>query len=189
MKPTVKIDVDGVLENLLYPLIDIYEERHSVRIPYESFTRYDFSNFKPNVRAEFLEILNTEDLVRRLEPLPGAYDTLQSMNELYDVFLVTATEPELFWAKSEWILRHFPFIKRCQILRIPGQYKHMFNTDLAIDDYHENLKKDMGYRILIDAPFNRCNDEAYGIYRVKDLAEAFDTARKIEEEMNAGEGY
>ena len=146
-----------------------------MRIPYESFTRYDFSNFKPNVRAEFLEILNTEDLVRRLEPLPGAYDTLQSMNELYDVFLVTATEPELFWAKSEWILRHFPFIKRCQILRIPGQYKHMFNTDLAIDDYHENLK--------------RCNDEAYGIYRVKDLAEAFDTARKIEEEMNAGEGY
>lgn len=170
---SIKIDVDGVLEDLLVPLIAMYKEKHDIEVPYDSFSRYDFANFKPAVREEFLEILHSEELIRRLEPLDGAYEALSDLNERYDVFLVTATYPERFGIKTEWILKHYPFITQDRVLRVPGKYKHMIDTDFAVDDYHENLKTDLAHRILVDAPFNRnVHDEAFGFHRVKNLAEA-----------------
>ena len=170
---SIKIDIDGVLEDLLVPLIAMYKERHGIEIPYDSFSRYDFANFKPDVRQEFLDILHTQELIERLEPVDGAYEALADLNERYDVFLVTATWVERFGMKAGWIIHNYPFIQLDRILRIPGKYKSMLNTDFAVDDYHENLKTDLAHRILVDAPFNRnVHDEAFGFHRVKNLAEA-----------------
>ena len=190
MKMKLKIDVDGVLEDLLVPLIALYKEAHGIEIPYDSFSRYDFGNFKPNVREEFLANLASADLVNMLEPIEGSYEALSDLNEKYDVFLVTATTVDLFSVKANWVLEHYPFMSPDKILRIPGKYKNMLDTDFAIDDYHENLKADMGHRILIDAPFNRkVHDEAYSFHRVKDLAEAskvIDQIAREEEESQLG---
>lgn len=183
MKMTIKIDVDGVLEDLLIPLIDLYKEAHGIEIPYDSFSRYDFSNFKPHVREEFLANLATGDLIDMLEPIEGTYEALSDLNDRYDVFLVTATSVDLFSHKAEWVLKHYPFIMPDRILRVPGRYKSMINTDFAIDDYHENLKTDIGHRILIDAPFNRnVHDEAFTFHRVKNLTEAVKTVDEIARE-------
>ena len=179
-RKTIKIDIDGVLEDLLVPLISMYKERHTIEIPYDSFSRYDFANFKPEVRQEFLDILHTEELIDRLEPVDGACEALADLNDRYDVFLVTATSVDLFSHKAEWVLKHYPFIMPDRILRVPGRYKSMINTDFAIDDYHENLKTDIGHRILIDAPFNRnVHDEAFTFHRVKNLTEAVKTVDEI----------
>lgn len=180
MKMTIKIDVDGVLEDLLIPLIDLYKEAHGIEIPYDSFSRYDFANFKPHVREEFLANLATGDLIDMLEPIEGTYEALSDLNDRYDVFLVTATSVDLFSHKAEWVLKHYPFIMPDRILRVPGRYKSMVNTDFAIDDYHENLKTDIGHRILIDAPFNRnVHDEAFTFHRVKNLTEAVEIIDNI----------
>ena len=179
-KKTIKIDIDGVLEDLLVPLISMYKERHTIEIPYDSFSRYDFANFKPEVRQEFLDILHTEELIDRLEPVDGACEALADLNERYDVVLVTATWVERFGMKASWVLHNYPFIQPDQILRIPGKYKSMLDTDFAVDDYHENLKTDLAHRILVDAPFNRkVHDEAFGFHRVKNLAEAVEIIDNI----------
>lgn len=187
-RQTIKVDVDGILEDLLIPLIDLYKEAHGIEIPYDSFSRYDFMNFKQPVREEFLANLASEDMIRMLEPVDGAYEALADLNERYDVFLVTATSVNLFSLKAEWIVKHYPFIMPDRILRVPGRYKSMLNTDFAVDDYHENLKTDIGHRILVDAPFNRSvHDEAYSFHRVKNLAEAvgvIDEIAREEEERN-----
>lgn len=188
-RPTIKIDVDGVLEDLLVPLIALYKEAHGIDIPYDSFSEYDFRNFKPHVREEFLANLASADLIDMLEPIDGTYEALSDLNDRYDVFLVTATTVDLFSRKAAWVLKHYPFIMPDRILRVPGRYKSMVDTDFAVDDYHENLKTDIGHRVLVDAPFNRkVHDEAYSFHRVKDLAEAVKVIDEIarEEEESSG---
>ena len=188
-RQTIKIDVDGVLEDLLIPLIDLYKEAHGIEIPYDSFSRYDFANFKPHVREEFLVNLATGDLIDMLEPIEGTYEALSDLNDRYDVFLVTATSVDLFSRKAEWVLGHYPFIMPDRILRVPGRYKSMVDTDFAVDDYHENLKTDLAHRILVDAPFNRSvRDEAFDFHRVKDLREAVTVIDEIAREEEESDG-
>ena len=189
-RQTIKVDVDGILEDLLIPIIKLYKEAHDIEIPYDSFSEYDFRNFRQHVRDEFLANLASHDMIDMLEPIEGSYDALYELNEKYDVFLVTATSVDLFSHKAEWILKHYPFIMPDRIMRVPGRYKSMLNTDFAVDDYHENLKTDIGHRILVDAPFNhKVHDDAFGFHRVKDLAEAskvIDQIAREEEESQLG---
>jgi 5'-nucleotidase len=85
---------------------------------------------------------------------PDAIKVIQSLNESYEVFIVSAaTEfPNSMKEKLDWMHVHFPFITWKNIVFCG--HKHMIQADYLIDDHEKNLLNFTGTPLLFSAPHN-----------------------------------
>lgn len=173
----VKCDVDNILNNLVECMFEMYFQRTGMQIKYEQCVEYDFSCFPSDICADLYKMFDDKEMWDKCRPKQNTLSYLKKMNEEFDLIIVTATNTNNFQWKVEWIKRFFPFIKEEQIWRDDGKHRCRIWSDFSIDDYHENLKNDLGYRILISAPWNMEAREHYD-FRADSLKEAYAYIKK-----------
>ena len=83
------------------------------------------------------EKIHRPDLVvdfRVLDVVDGAGEALRQLNNHFDVFIATTppwSRPEVWGYKRDWIVKHFPWLKRKMILT---HRKDLLIGDILIDD-------------------------------------------------------
>jgi len=97
----------------------------------------DFDKEHKRLEAEKGSAIHRPDLVvdfRVLDVVDGAGEALRQLNNHFDVFIATTppwSRPEVWGYKRDWIVKHFPWLKRKMILT---HRKDLLIGDILIDD-------------------------------------------------------
>jgi 5'-nucleotidase len=97
----------------------------------------DFDKEHKRLEAEKGSAIHRPDLVvdfRVLDVVDGAGEALRQLNQDFDVFIATTppwSRPEVWGYKRDWIVKHFPWLKRKMILT---HRKDLLIGDILIDD-------------------------------------------------------
>ena len=175
------VDCDNVLNNLQETVIKVFNDRYGTSYTLGDFTKYNISECISKEDAiKMYAIYNEPGIYDAVKPLPGAQNDLQKLIRAgHDIYVVTHSAPSIFAEKVEWIKYWFPFVDESHIISM--EHKWLFRADIMIEDNLDNLLGGYHYdRICFDFPWNRdVRDEVYGIHRVFDWDDAFNTINKI----------
>lgn len=179
----IAIDVDNVLNNLNERTVELFNQTFAQNICLEDITSYNLFECLPYDQAEsYIKLWESRELWRSLTPPKDAVFAMEELCRDYDVYVVTASRPQTFLWKYEWLLNWFPSIDPDRICCV--QDKSLLDVDVIVDDCVEQLKSKVGWtRICFDQPWNRdVHDEVYGIHRAKDWNEILEAVYCIEDD-------
>ena len=163
----IMCDIDSVLNDLVIKTLTLYNSRSGKNIRLSDITTYHFSECLPREDADAIyELFKEKELWDSLEPLPGSQKGLKTlMNNGHSIYLATATSPESFPWKTEWLKKYFPFLCTDNVIRITN--KGLLKCDVMIDDCIDNLTSNLCDRVVLDAYWNRdkTKDAVYDIKR------------------------
>jgi 5'-nucleotidase len=148
--PTLAIDMDGVLANVLERFFELDAQDFGRR---KQLAEIDgLPELEAFSRAH--EYVRRKGFFRSLPLIPGSQAAVEKLNRSYDVFIVSAaTEfPLSLHEKYEWLHENFPFISWQQIVFCGS--KRIVRADIMIDDYLKNLDAFSGTTSLFNAPHN-----------------------------------
>ncbi len=109
---------------------------------------------EPERHAALEGYLRSADFFAALEVMPDAQRVLRALQSQYDVFIATAAMevPSSFFAKYEWLGRHFPTIPASNIVFCGD--KSILKADYLIDDNPRQLRRFTGQGILFHSHHN-----------------------------------
>lgn len=178
----IMCDIDDVLNDLIPKTIALYNDRANKNIQTDDITAYDFYDcLSPEDASGVLETFKDKKLWDSLRPIQGAQKGLKALvNAGHQVYLATATLPETFPWKIEWLKKYFAFVNPDQVIRIKN--KGLLNCDIMIDDNLDNLCNNICERIVLDYPHNKSTskDYAYDIKRAHNWKEIVCFVNEIE---------
>jgi len=97
----------------------------------------DFDKEHKRLEVEKGSAIHRPDLVidfRILDVIEGAGEALRRLNQDFDIYIASTpswSRPETWGHKRDWIVKHFPWLKRKIILT---HHKNLLKGDLLIDD-------------------------------------------------------
>ena len=175
-------DIDCVLNDLMDKTIELYNSRTGKNIKVSNIVAYDFNECLSKEDAEgFYELFKEKELWDSLLPFSDSQWGIKTLiNEDHKVYLATATHPENFPWKVEWIKKYFPFINPDNIICIYN--KGLLKCDVMIDDCIDNLTSNICERIVIDYPWNRDKEKEYiyDIHRAYSFKDVINIIHNIE---------
>ena len=178
----IMCDIDGVLNNLIEKVLELYNSRTGKNIQISDITRYNFSECLPQEDADAIcGLFKEKELWNSLTPIQHSQKCLKNLSiQGHKIIIATATDPVNFEWKCQWMKLHFPFISTDNIIRIMD--KSLLKCDVMIDDHIDNLISNFCERIVIDAPWNKVSskDVAYDIYRAYDWHDVINIINNIE---------
>lgn len=178
----IMCDIDSILNDLVTKTLALYNSRSGKDIHISDITAYHFSECLSREDADGMyELFKEKELWDSLEPLPGSQKGLKNLVDSgHRVYLATATSPESFLWKIEWLKKYFPFICEDNVIRIIN--KGLLKCDVMIDDYIDNLTSNLCDRVVLDAPWNRnkTTDSVYDIKRAHNWNEIVKIVNDIE---------
>ena len=150
------IDMDDVLVELLDEwLVKLNKISKYHREP-EDIVNWDMKLAYPDLTSNQLyNLLFDETMWSNIKPVKNAYKYLkQLIDDGHEVYIATSSSPRSFFIKTEYcLLKHFDFLTPKNLICINDKY--LLDGDVLFDDYHENLRKFKGVKVLKDAPYNR----------------------------------
>jgi 5'(3')-deoxyribonucleotidase len=155
MKLTLAVDMDEVIADPITKLRQWYEEEYGIRFSEEDIRGRDLKHAAdPKHFYLFHQYLNTPGFFRDLAVMPGAKETLQQLNEKYELYIVSAAMefPNSLKDKYDWLAEHFPFIGWRQICLCGS--KSIIQADIIIDDRTRNFSHFKGRKLLYTAHHN-----------------------------------
>jgi len=160
------IDLDDTVVDLRSPWVEWIERHFGIFLEGENLTNYWIEKcVPPEIGEKVYGFLNQKGLYARLNPLKGAVEALQHLNELgYDIMIATAyvRDPDSAADKIRWMKQWLPFIDRNNPFLC--HRKERILADCFIDDSPEKLIKYRGawsflrqepIIMTIDWPYNR----------------------------------
>ena len=178
----IACDIDGCINNLVDKTLEMYNAETGKNIQISDITAYNFYDCLPKDDADgIIRLFQRKDLWDSLSPAHNSQKGLKTLiNRGYKVYLTTATDPNNFAYKTEWLRAYFPFIDINNVIRIMD--KSLLNVDIMIDDCLDHLTKNICERIVIDHPWNRdsSKDYAYDIHRAYDFGDVINIIDDIE---------
>lgn len=181
------VDIDNVLNNLAERTLALYNEASGKNIQISDITAYRFDECLSNEDANgLIELFSQQELWESLVPLFDSQWGLKTLvNSGHEVYLATATHPENFAWKIEWVKKYYPFIRTNNVIRIVN--KGLLRCDLMVDDCLDNLISNMCHRVCLDYPWNRdaTKEFAYDIVRAynwQDIVNIINTIERKDEE-------
>lgn len=154
IKKRIIIDMDGVLADVYKQFISYEEKETGNKINLRDLKgKEEYQAFK-NGRT----YVHSKGFFRNAPVMEGAVSALQILNNLYEVFVVSAAMefPNSLVEKHEWLHEHFPFITWHQIVFCGS--KLVVQGDVMIDDHFKNLDNFNGQTILFTQPHNDGHD-------------------------------
>ena len=136
----ITVDLDGIVADLATAWLDLYNEEHGHGAVLSDLRHWD-THLNVKIGDKIYDYLSTPGLFLRLNPLPGAIESLEHIQDQgHEVHIVTAATEESQTAadKVEWCKRYLPFIPR-QLITTSHQ-KHRVLTDVFIDDSPKNQR-------------------------------------------------
>lgn len=178
------VDFDNVLNNLTEKTIELYNSNSDKNIQMSDLTSYDFySCVNKDDADKMVKLFKNKALWDSLTPIAGAREGLQKLIDAgHKVYIATATAPENFMWKINWLKKYFSFFNIENVIRIMD--KSLLKCDVLIEDSVEQLiKNKLCERICLDYPWNRnVSDFVYGIHRCQNWSEILDEINKISED-------
>lgn len=186
-KLIVACDIDGVLNNLIEHVVNIFNRKTGDELTIDDFKHYNIYQCLEYSDAKYFEqLLLDSNSLCDLAPCCGSQVALHKIvNDGHHVYLVTATDPSAIKAKWEWVERYFPYMSKSNFIMLED--KHRFDCDVMIEDCFETLVKGCTYhRVIFDRPWNRgyreeTVDSLYGVTRVKNWDDVYKTINNIAE--------
>ena len=179
----IACDIDGVLNNLMGVVIDVYNDRYGTDYTLNDITTYNIDNcLEPSVAKQIKAIFNEPNIWDKVKPIAASQDALQKLiNKGHQVYLVTDHNPDTYGEKVAWVQRFYPFIEPSKIICIKDKW--LLRADIMIEDCLQTLlTKPYYHRILVDHPWNRkVFDYAYDIHRCIVWDEIVDVIDEINE--------
>lgn len=181
----IAVDWDNVLNNLTEKTLEFYNKQSDKNIQMSDVTSYNLHDCLSKEDADgIMKLFKNKSLWDSLSPISGAKEGLQRLiDDGHKVYIVTATAPENFAWKIQWLKKYFPFFNMDNAIRMMD--KSLFKCNVLIEDCMDQLiKNKLCYRVCLDYPWNRSNakDLVYDIRRVKDWKEILETINQIEKE-------
>jgi 5'-nucleotidase len=151
----VIVDMDEVLADTLGGMVNWYRNEYGSDIDWDKIRGVSWLTGFPQQHQQIVrERLFEPGFFRHLPLMKDSKEVLQSMNERYEIFIVSAaTEfPNSLKDKFDWLMEHFPFISWRQ-LTLCGD-KRVVHGDYMIDDHVRNLLHFNGKKYLFTSPHN-----------------------------------
>ena len=180
----VLVDIDNTIGDLSKAWTNSLNIKHGMSVSPSELTSYNMLTAYPSLtREEVYSPLSEPGFWKRVEPIWGAVDALEYLNDRHDVYLCTASNYKSLERKYEdFVQKCFPFIDWSQVIICEDKY--LVRGDIFIDDYPLNLQFIHGAvcKFLFDQPYNRRDvcppGELRGLFRVYGWEEI---VRRIEE--------
>lgn len=154
---TLLIDMDSVICDLMTEWHGRYNRDYDDNLSVEDLKCWNSEKYvKAECGKKIYDYLDEPGLFLKLEPLPGAIDALQRLNERYEIFIVTTSRTYAFTDKEKWVEKHLPFIGKRNL--IFTHRKDMIRGDILFDDAPHNLtafQKTGRVALAMDYPYNR----------------------------------
>ena len=183
----IALDCDNIINNFTDELINAYNNKYNANLTVGNFVDYDFFKCFPYDDAtRMVDLLYEKSLWDALKPIDGAQRGIRHFIEQnYEVYFATATEPENFPWKVEWLKSYFNMVPSKNIICINN--KGLLKVDVLIDDNVENLLSGFYHRVCLDYTWNRhVYDEVYDIIRcnnwdeiVKKIDDIYQSEQKL----------
>jgi 5'(3')-deoxyribonucleotidase len=133
--PTFGVDVDGVVADLVRPLLDALSTRTGTRLRVDDITRFDLAGILgPSLWSTATDILASPGFALDLPLCPHAIEGVASLRTIGRVVFVTSPfPPSPTWAHDRfaWLARHFAATPADVV---SAADKTLFRGDLLIDD-------------------------------------------------------
>ena len=171
-KLTVLVDIDNILNNFAQTFLDFYNRDNHTDFTMQDVTEYSFATSLKIPESALVTYFKNRKLLNSCEPLPDAIRYLRILNELANVYIVTAREFDQLIDIEAWFKLYYPYIESRQLIRCAD--KHMVKGDIRIDDHYKNLEHSNSAKILFNYPYNNTIDLTNElIYRVNNWEECF----------------
>jgi len=155
MKKTIKLDVDGVLRDVVTPLLEIYNDTYKDNVKHDDIIEWDISKFLKydakynNMFAEYPEHIFRDGKLYN----PNTSRILRELQTEYNIHITTHQFKGLEIYTVEWLYKH----------KIPYDYlsfakdKTRIRGDFLIDDGEHNLNTSLSFEeaICFDQPWNQ----------------------------------
>jgi 5'-nucleotidase len=177
----IKVDVDGVVADLITEWLRLYNEDWHDDLTQEKVTAWSMTEFvKAECGPKIYDYLNRPDLYDRVEPIKGALRGVRELDKMARVVYVSDCTPVSARTKAEWLKRHgfMEYGQYIGMVKQTGDYhsdKRLIRGDIVIDDAPHNLTGGWGYPLLFDAHHNQ---ECISFTRCADWD---DVVRKVDE--------
>jgi len=156
------IDLDGVLADLVNPLIRELNKRYDLSLAYEDVTSYYFANFlRGDIDLEDIKsIWESPEFILKQPLLPWARWGVERLKKLeYEIHIITARKSHLKSFTIEWLDRNqIPYDDIVTGKRNDKWlYIERHGLDIFVDDHHTHALNATNFcnRVyLMDAPHN-----------------------------------
>ena len=168
-KKRLLVDMDHVMADITSQFIKWYKNETGIEIARNDLMGKpeDLAFPRPELIRKFIYM---PGFFRTAEVMRGSQSVVKELNELYDLYVVSAAMefPQSLSEKYEWLAEHFPFLSWQQII-FCGSKKPVYG-DYLIDDHLKNLNNFNGEKLLFTATHN-VNTHLNGYKRVNDWEE------------------
>lgn len=166
----IAVDLDETIQDMVYQVIQAYNRTYRQNLNYYKIEQYDISPYIVSECKHIWQEFATEELMRNLHVEPTAVETLTKLNELHDIYFVTAGHPNTMRVRDLWLASHFDWYKSKML--ICCRNKQLLKVDVMVDDYEMNLVGGEYQKFLMTRPWNKAFDaEAHGITRIYTMSD------------------
>ena len=153
-RKVIGIDMDDVLIRFLDGFLSFHNTKYDSNFNPNDFDTFDFWKTLGCTHDESVrrvhDFFESEEFAN-LDPVPGAVDAVNSLAELYDLYIITARPDSLSDKTHSWIERHFA-----------GCFKGIFFTN-GFEAEEKRRKKSefcakVGAEVMIDDSANHARD-------------------------------
>jgi len=168
------IDMDNVLNNMIYKIVEEYNKTFSTRWTIEDvkdYRYYNSFNVDKEIGHRFTKTLFTmPGFWLSLNPQPDSQRVVMRLLKNYDIYI--ATKPYIgsrncFAEKVDWLNKNFPFVGEEKLIFTHD--KSLLKGDIIIDDHPDNLNGFNGTTIVFDYAFNRDYEATYRARNWKEI--------------------
>lgn len=175
------VDMDDILVNLLDEwLIHLNNYKGVTPKTKEDITDWNMRLAYPTLTdSQLYGCLSSYEFWQRVQPVAGAYKYLKAIiDEGNEVYVATSSFPMSFFYKTEnCLFKHFDFLSPKNVICINN--KSLLNGDVMYDDYHENLRKFRGIKVLRNKPYNTNVDTPYVDFRIDTWEEFYEIVKEL----------
>jgi 5'(3')-deoxyribonucleotidase len=152
MNPTVAVDVDDVVLDLMNTWLSVYNLEFGDDLEREHIRDWDVSKFvKKEAKEAIYDYVADEDVFLASAPIVGALEGIQTLKKNgIRVIYVTANNPKN--CKETWLKDH-GFLEDVKDF-VHAHDKSLINAEFLVDDNFNNCNTYKQCAILFNAPWN-----------------------------------
>ena len=153
--PRILVDQDDVLAAFVDGLVEKFNERFGTQFSSNDCRQW---NLEKTFGKQVWDIVYKKGFFRSLKPVPGALETFKRLytSDRYDMFIVTASEPEAYVEKVDWIKHYMPYFNIDKHF-IACKSKDAVWGDILLDDGMHNIEAfyGIGESVVYNRPHNQ----------------------------------
>lgn len=174
-KPRIVLDMDDVIVDYVGTILKEYNQQYNTNYTINDCTEWHLENIFGTAINDYIYFQGRfDDLPIKNNSVKYIKDIIESNR--YDVFIVTASPPQGFIEKYNWVKKYMPFFNLNRL--IPCSEKSAIWTDVIVDDKYSNVVEVINktpletptFGFVYDMPHNRADESLSNCKRIKDLS-------------------